>query len=171
MAEISIRLIRKSDLHAFRELRLEALREHPDAFGSDYEEDSRQPESFWVERVEKMVDDPFGCAILADAGHELAGMVGVSRHRGAKRKHCGDIWGVYVRPAYRGKRLMDTMIERAIDWCRSSGIRIVNLSVGTHNATALGCYLRRGFSVYGVSPEEMLVNGRFIDELLLFRRI
>src|SRR5580658_780874 len=113
MAETTIRFIRKSDLSAFKELRLEALREHPEAFGSDYGEDSRQPESFWVERLEKMVDNPYGCAIVAEAEGELVGMVGAWRHDRVKRRHCGGIWGVYVRPAFRGKRLMDRMIDRA----------------------------------------------------------
>ncbi len=171
MAEISIRFIRKSDLPAFKALRLEALRGHPDAFGSDHEENLDRPESFWIERVEKLVDNPHGCAVVAESGEELAGMVGVWREEGRKCLHNAHIWGVYIRPAHRGKKLMDRMIDRAIEWCRGNGIRIVRLTVATHNASAIRCYLRCGFAVYGVSPAELLVDGRFIDELLLFRRI
>jgi RimJ/RimL family protein N-acetyltransferase len=169
--QIRIRFLLKTDLEAFKSLRLEALREHPEAFGSDYEEDSRQPESFWIDRVEKSVDNPYGCAIIAESGTELAGMVGVWRQERVKRRHCAGIWGVYVRPAYRGQRLMDRMIGQAIDWCRGNQVRIVSLTVGTHNGPAIRCYLRCGFTVYGVSPEEIHVGGRFIEELLMARKI
>jgi ribosomal protein S18 acetylase RimI-like enzyme len=171
MSDPSIRFIGKSDLPAFKALRLEALRGHPDTFGSDYEENLDRPESFWIERVEKLVDNPDGCAVVAESEKELAGMVGVWREEGRKCRHNAHIWGVYVHPAHRGKKLMDRMIDCAIEWCKSNGIRIVRLTVATHNPAAIRCYLRCGFTVYGVSPAELLVDGRFIDELLLFRRI
>jgi RimJ/RimL family protein N-acetyltransferase len=171
MSDPSIRFLRKSDLPAFKALRLEALRGHPDAFGSDFDEESRRPESFWTERLNKLIDSPDGCVIVAEFEEGLVGMVGVRRQEGRKNRHSAFIWGVYIRPAYRGKKLMDRMIDRAIDWCKSGGIQIVRMTVGTHNTYAIRCYLRCGFAVYGVSPAELLVDGRFIDELLLFRRI
>ena len=42
--EIIIRHATSSDVDAFRELRLEALKNHPTAFGADYEEICRTSE-------------------------------------------------------------------------------------------------------------------------------
>lgn len=66
---------------------------------------------------------------------------------------------------------MDLMIGHALDWCRGNGVRIVTLSVGTHNARAIRCYIRCGFTVYGISPEEIKLGDGFIDEMMMFRRI
>ena len=171
MDQISIRFIRQVDVAAFKTLRLEALREHPEAFGSDYEENSRHPESFWIERVTKSIDDPVNCIVLADAGDELAGMMGVYRSHGVKNSHAGNIWGVYVRPKYRGKKLTDRMIEQAMQWCRSKQLRIVRLAVNVNNAAAIRCYLRCGFMVYGTSPQELRIGEVYHDEQLMWRSV
>jgi ribosomal protein S18 acetylase RimI-like enzyme len=169
--DISIRFIRETDLGPFKALRLEALREHPQAFGADYEESLAQPESFWVERVQKAASDPSGSIVLADAGSELAGMLGVWRSTGKKNQHSANIWGVYVRPQYRGRKLTEQMMGQALDWCRSHGVRNVRLSATTHNAAAVRCYQRCGFAVYGVSPEEIRIGDTYYDELLMWRRV
>jgi ribosomal protein S18 acetylase RimI-like enzyme len=168
--DISIRTIRESDLHAFKALRLESLREHPESFGSDYAENLREPESFWVARIKDAVDSSEGCIILADAGNKLAGLAGVRREKGVKGRHAAMIWGVYVRPKYRGQKLVDRIIAELLSWCRSNQVRIVRLSA-TCTGPALRCYLRCGFAVYGVSPEEIRIGDKYYDETLMWRRV
>ncbi len=168
--DISVRGIRESDLAAYKALRLEALRDHPESFGTDYEEDLAQPQAVWVERVRKAVEDPDSRIVVADADGELAGMTGVFRSHGVKNRHAAHIWGVYVQPKYRGRRLVDQMIEEVLNWCRSREVRIVRLSA-TCVSPAARCYQRCGFQVYGVSPEEIRIGERYYDELLMWRRV
>ena len=168
---ISIRFIRESDVAGFKALRLEALREHPEAYGMDYEEESAQPDSVWRDRVGKAAGDPGGSIVLADAGDELAGMVGVWRGTGIKTRHEANIWGVYVRPKYRGNKLTDKMIAEALGWCRGGNVRIVRLTVVTSNTSAICSYQRCGFLVSGVSPEKIKVGDVYYDELLMWRRV
>ena len=164
-------MIRESDLAAFKAPRLEALREHPEAYGTDFGEDLRQPESVWIDRVKNAINSPEGCIVLADAGEELAGMAGVYRHNRVKIRHEATIWGVYVRPKYRGKKLTERMIAETLNWCRSNEVRIARLTVVTCNGPAIRCYLRCGFSICGVSPEEIRVGDRYYDEMLMWRRV
>jgi len=165
-----IRSIEMSDLAAFKALRLEALKNHPEAFGTDYHESLGEPDSNWIERVRDSVNSDTNCLFLADAEDELAGMLGVFRSRGAKNRHAGTVWGVYVRPAYRGQKLVDRMMHEALEWCTQRGIRIVRLSA-TNSTAAVRCYLRCGFVVYGVSPEEIRVDETYYDEVLMYRRV
>jgi ribosomal protein S18 acetylase RimI-like enzyme len=151
-------------------LRLEALREHPEAFGTDHGEDLQHPESVWVDRVKNAIDSPKDCIVLAESGGELAGMAGVHRENGVKCRHAALIWGVYVRPKYRGQKLVDRMIAELLNWCRSNQVRTVRLSA-TCTGPAMRCYLRCGFSVYGISPEEIRIGDRFLDEMLMWRRV
>ncbi len=51
MEAFTIRRITESDLGDFRELRLEALRLHPEAFGASYSECSQKPMQFFVEQL------------------------------------------------------------------------------------------------------------------------
>ena len=56
-------------------------------------------------------------------------------------------------------------------YARELGLRLVRLGVVTTNASAIRLYQRCGFTVYGVEPEVLYVNGIYYDELLMARRI
>lgn len=166
-----IRPIRESDFAAFKALRLEALREHPDAFASDHDENTRLPDSQWLTRLRQGIDSADACTFVAEADGELAGMTGVHRESGVKVRHSAFIWGVYVRPRWRGAKLADRFIETCVDWCATQDIRIVRLTVSTHNVAAIRSYLRCGFAVSGVLPEAIRLGDKYIDELTMWRRV
>ncbi len=109
--------------------------------------------------------------MLAESGDELAGMAGTFRDNRAKVRHSAVIWGVYVRPKYRGKKVSERMIVELLNWCRSNDVRIVRLTTVTCNGPAIRCYLGCGFSVYGISPEEIRIGDKFYDEMLMWRRV
>ena len=61
---------------------------------------------------------------------------------------------------------------RAIaDTARQLGLRQAKLAVATGNTPAIRCYIRHGFTVYGVDPEAIGYGGQFYDELLMVRRL
>jgi len=59
---VTIRPGTEEDAPAYRELRLEALRNHPEAFSSDYETALAKPMSFWTQRLR--FNDPDNGAML-----------------------------------------------------------------------------------------------------------
>ena len=101
----------------------------------------------------------------------LVGMTGIYRDASPKTQHNGNIWGVYVRSGWRGLRIADQLIEACIAWARQRQIRLVRLAVITSNASAMQCYLRCGFSGYGVDPEVIYSGGVYHDELLMVRKL
>jgi RimJ/RimL family protein N-acetyltransferase len=169
--DLRIRPFAMSDLPAFKALRLESLRAHPAAFGSDYDESLAKSDAEWEQFLRSSVDGREARLFLAEAADGLAGMTGVYRERGAKVRHSANLWGVYVRPPWRGRRLTDRLIDAALAWCADGGVRIVRLGVGTYNAPAIRCYRRCGFEVYGVLPEVIRVGDLYHDELLMWRRV
>src|SRR5687768_7476830 len=82
--EIIIRPIQESDFAAYRALRLEALKAHPESFGSDYAEQAADPESVWLDRIRGSIDGKTSRLFLAETAGKLAGMTGVYRNRGVK---------------------------------------------------------------------------------------
>ena len=81
------------------------------------------------------------------------------------------IWGVYVIPQYRGLHIAEALIEECIAWGRAHGVSIVKLGVITSNTPAIRCYIRCGFTVYGVNPQSNYYNGKYFDELLMAKPI
>lgn len=166
--EVVIRAARVDDVEAFRELRLEALRTHPEAFGADYASELTRPLTYWTESLERATGDR-AVIILGTHQHALIGMVGVQRGFSAKTQHGGLIWGVYVRSAWRGQHLAEALLAAAMEWARTQGMQQVKLAVVTTNVAAMRCYLRCGFSVYGVEAHAISHAGRYYDELLMAR--
>jgi ribosomal protein S18 acetylase RimI-like enzyme len=168
---VTIRPTREDDTVVYRELRLEALRTHPEAFGADYEESLGRPIERWQQNVRDGAGTELGITYVAEAAGALVGITGIYRDSGAKMQHRATIWGVYVRADWRGAGIADALIAACIDWARGRGLRLATLSVVTTNAAAIRCYVRCGFSVYGMEPEVIYHNGIYYDELLMVRRL
>lgn len=159
---ITIRSVNPDDLDAYRTLRLDALRLHPEAFGADYEVQAAFSREDWLER---MGDGSF----VADQNGALVGMAGVHLNNAPKAKHAGMVWGVFVHPDARGAQLGDKLIRACIDWAKKKNLYILKLSVTTTNVSAIRCYTRCGFTVYGVDPALLYYDGKYYDGLLMSR--
>src|SRR5262245_44237767 len=92
-----IRRLMPADARLFREIRLEALRQVPEAFGSTFEQECSQSLAQFEEVLAKA--DVFGAFRETD----LLGMAGYRTQAGAKREHKGYLWGMYVRPTEIGR--------------------------------------------------------------------
>jgi RimJ/RimL family protein N-acetyltransferase len=166
ISEINIRRATLEDAAALRELRLEALQNRPEAFGSDYEKESRQP----LAQTEDSLRDEMNLAIfIATAESKLIGMTGIGKYRHTKLKHGAFVWGVYVQPAWRGQGVSQQIMQACIQWGREHGLQFIKLAVINTNAPAINSYLRSGFRVYGVDPRVILYNDIYYDELLMVK--
>ncbi len=167
-----IRPIRAEDVLAFRDLRLDAFKRHPDIFyGVDYVEQQAKPPSHWQEQVQSGLDGRIGKIFVAEAGEALVGTLALERDDTPQFRHNGRIWHVYVRAEWRGLGLVDALLDACVAWAQREGIRMLRLGVAATNSTAIRCYARHGFAVYGVEQEIGYSQGAYVDELLMMRRV
>ena len=166
---IIIRQARESDAEAYRNLRLEGLKNHPEAFSADYVVNEQRPETFWVERIASLRDG--NMLFFAAHENELVGTCGIYRGDSPKTRHSAYIVGVYVQSEWRGAGIVDELISICLEWAREHEIKILKLGVATTNIPAIRCYARCGFTVYGIEPQAICVNGVVYDELLMTRLV
>lgn len=168
---IQIRPIQASDLAAFRELRLEALLCHPQAFSADYQLNLDRPISYWQERIDSNLANPRQCIFVAAAGDALVGMTGIMREESPKTCHYANIWGVYVKASHRGLGLGERLMNACQDWAAEGGVRFIRLGVAVSNTPAVRCYQRAGYTIYGTEPASIHYQGQDIDEYLMVLKL
>ena len=171
--DILIRPVRLSDVEAFRTMRLEAVRDYPLAFTADLAETEARPIEWWRDLLSRNTGDGnAGVIMVADGGDgELAGMTGLYAPTQPKLAHAATLWGVYVRPQFRGLGIGERLLRACIDWARVKNFATVKLSVVEGNDVARRCYERVGFTTYGVEPVAVKWENRFHDELLMALRL
>lgn len=157
---MEIRRLTPADAPVYRELRLRALREHPDAFTSSYEEEAQRS----VEHSVKRLADADTAFWGAWEGSQIAGMVGLEREARPKNRHKGHVVAMYVAPeragAHLGRRLMDALLREAA----IQGIEMLVLTVTEGNERATGLYERVGFRSFGIEPRAIKVDGRYFGK-------
>lgn len=137
-----IELLKPDQWHRYRELRLIALRDAPNAFGSTLAREQHQPESFWRDRLSRAQATLIACSYSKDVGLAVIAPFSHEPH------HAG-LFSVWVAPQARGQGISDLLVARAIICASSAGFYKLSLEVGDHNQHAINLYLRMGFKPTG----------------------
>ncbi len=163
IADILIRTLAPSDAQAFRDVRLEGLATAPEAFGSSYEEEVGTP----LETIQQRLSPSGPNAVFgAFADDVLIGVAGFVVNDRIKTRHKGIMWGVYVKPEWRGHRVGKALVQHVIERA-SRHVMILEATVGLANENARRTYHALGFKPYGIARRALRVGDRFYDEELL----
>src|SRR5262245_1354567 len=111
-----IRVLTAEDATAWQTLRLASLRDHPEAFGSAYEDECTLTMAAVGERLQPTAD---GRTFGAWVDDHLAGILSFHRSRGRKTRHRAGLGAMYVAPAYQGQGIGRQLIDTAIQYGRS----------------------------------------------------
>jgi ribosomal protein S18 acetylase RimI-like enzyme len=159
-AAIELRRLTPEDAALYRDIRLEALADSPDAFASTLESEQDRPlESFAARLSDSHVVGAFD-------GPRLAGVAGFYVQAGPKHAHKGMLWGMYVRPAYRGAGIGRVLVEAIIAHARQR-VELLQLFVVSDNAAARRLYTSLGFVEYGVERHATKYQGQYHDDVLM----
>lgn len=163
-----IRLLTEADAETYRALRLRALRESPEAFGSTYAERRARPLSEFAEQLRAGGEPPERFTLGAYVEGELAGSVTFRRHSNTKERHKGAITAMFVAPEQRGRGLGRALMEVAVTQARAlPGLEQIQLSVVTTNDAAYALYTALGFEAYGLERHALKQGDRYYDEHLM----
>lgn len=169
-----IRRLAPCDLGAYKLLRDEALRLHPEAFTSDHEtEAERAPESY-IGRLG--LGEPLGGSLLlgafVDDGdcERLVGSVGLERETRRKTRHTAWLIGMMVLPGYTRRGLGTALVAGLIEQARAAkDLQMILLSVTASSSDVVRLYGRCGFVRYGLLPRAVRIvekgqRARYFDK-------
>ena len=156
-----VRRLGAADAALYRALRLQGLLDHPEAFAASWDHEASMPDSWFAERLERTT--VFG-SWQDDA--TLTGAAGFYVQAGAKSQHKGVLFGMFVRPEFRGRGVAASLLARLIQHA-ACVVEELQLSVVTSNAAAVRLYASAGFREYGLERRALKVGDAYHDEFLM----
>lgn len=84
-----------------------------------------------------------------------------------ENSHVLGIFGLAVDPAARGKGVGEALVRGTIDRAREKGAHKLMLHVFAVNAGARRLYERCGFRVEAVLRDELLIDGEYVDDVIM----
>jgi GNAT superfamily N-acetyltransferase len=136
---ISIRPAELNEWRAYRDVRLQALLDSPNAFGSTYEEEA--------DRTDAATSSGRDRVLFARVGESVCGLVWCKLSSAEPR--AANVFQMWVDAASRGMGAGRALLEGAIDWAERVGARQINLGVTAAETPAMRLYLACGFRPAG----------------------
>ena len=141
MEGIGIERVGPDAWQRFRAVRLRALADSPDAFGTLLAEDEARPLSDWRARLDIRENANF----LATApGGDIGIVVGTPWDSDGIERAAG-LFAMWVAPEARGTGVGGALVDAVIAWARDGEFDRIVLDVADTNSAAIALYASRGF--------------------------
>ena len=166
--EINYRKLKISDIAQYHEIRLKCLQEHPNSFGTTYEEEIKKEELKFDEYILRGDEQSFILGAFKE--EKCIGICGFIREDGKRTNHRGHLVQIYVRKPYQGKGIGKEIISRTIkEAFNKKGVEQILLGVITENKQASKVYEKLGFKEYGMIKEFLKLEDKYLDKRMMIK--
>lgn len=137
----------------WRDLRLKALLESPEAFAATYDAHAQRPLDEWHHMIDATAADPNAASLVAVIDGAPVGMA----YCRMNSPGVGGLYAMWVSPACRSQGVGRALVESALAWMRERRAEAAELTVAEGNEAALALYVGSGFVDTG--QRELLREG------------
>ena len=155
-----IRQLNEDDWRELSQIRLTALKNDPQVFGSNYEKESHLTESDWRG---KLRSDDSAIFMIYDNETPI-GMTGIAVDRADSTGKTAHLWGSWLAPEYRGKGISTIIYQARLEWAKNHPtIRRILVSHRASNAASKYANQKHGFK-FTHAQEKTWIDGVAEDE-------
>jgi ribosomal protein S18 acetylase RimI-like enzyme len=151
MPAVNIRTFGPGDWQDYRDLRLSALQDSPDAFGSTYADAVVYPDSVWRSRLHQ-ISSEFDCPLVAERGGRCVGLAWGRIE--ASHRDVAHLFQMWVAPDHRGLGISRKLLDSVISWAVAQDAASLVLAVTCGDTPASRLYESAGFEAFG-KPEPL----------------
>jgi GNAT superfamily N-acetyltransferase len=138
--------VRAGEWERWREVRLAALRDSPEAFGSTYEQELDHPDDLWIERTAAGATSGERAFFIAEEGAHWIACAGGYR---PEPDGVPAVISMWVAPEARGAGIARRLLDAVRDWAVETGAEALTLHVVSTQAPARALYEAYGFRYTG----------------------
>jgi ribosomal protein S18 acetylase RimI-like enzyme len=142
ITEYTVRRLQAGEGDLYRSVRLESLRESPEAYASSYESALQRNDDSWRAQADASASgsDRATFVVLAERPIGLGAI-----YRDPDRPHEGELIQVWVSPECRGGEVALDLMNALLHWATSNGFETIRAEVTPNNPRALRFYEKHGF--------------------------
>ncbi|WP_018157077.1 GNAT family N-acetyltransferase [Demetria terragena] len=147
MTDISVRALGDDDWQAYRDIRLAALEESPDAFAASHQREKQFDESFWRQRMSRsrrLVAELDGAPVGVVSVGDVVDEADVDQD-GDTSEAVAELFGLWVSPDLRGKGVAWKLVEAGVNQAREEKLDHVVYWVGIDNGRGVAFASSFGF--------------------------
>lgn len=114
---------------------------------------------------------PPGSEFVAIINDKVAGYIGYHTPTNlTSNNHVLEIH-IGVHPDFQRKGVGSELLTYIFLWAKKNGYRKISIRVLASNISAIPFYLSNGFLEQGRLKEEFLIEGKFVDDILMFKKL
>jgi ribosomal protein S18 acetylase RimI-like enzyme len=157
MDGVMIRAFRSAEWRSYRDLRLRALEDSPNAFSTTYAEASAHSNEYWMSRLIQLSANT-DLLLVAERNGQRCGMAWGTLP--LSEKDTAHVYQMWVAPGHRGFGVGRMLLDGIIDWARKHRVVSIILGVTCGNEAAWRLYESSGFRAFG-ELEALRSNSEF----------
>lgn len=144
---LNVRVFAAHEWRTYKDLRLRALADAPDAFGSTFAKESERPDTEWQQRLALGVPSARNFPVVA----EIASIpIGLAWGRiEESTPDVANVYQVWVMPTQRRLGAGQMLLKAVIAWATTKQARYLDLGVTCGDSPAMRLYARLGFEPIG----------------------
>ena len=157
----SIRPFVPQEWEIYRNLRLYALADSPDAFGRTLAEEQKRSDAEWSRRLLSGATSSWDCPLVAEVDKEPIGLAWGRIER--SKPDVANLYQMWVAPRHRRLGIGQMLLEAVIAWARAKNARYLDLGVTLGNDPALRLYTRTSFESVG-APQPLRPGSELLGQ-------
>ncbi|MFK7851749.1 MAG: GNAT family N-acetyltransferase [Akkermansiaceae bacterium] len=157
-----VRRLRLGEGNLYRQVRLESLKESPEAFGSTYENALARDIDSWSTQADSSADGSDRATYIIEDTNPL-GLAAIYRDDSTSSE--GELIQMWVAPELRGKDAAKALLDELFLWAATNNLSIVRAEVYRNNIKALRFYENYGFTISSHDSETTVTLAKPVEPI------
>ena len=158
---ITIKILSPQNVNDFKKIRLSALLQAPEMFGSTYTTEVTHQDIYFKNCLLNSI------AFAAYHDKDIIGIAVLVRESAIRIAHKAHLASVFIEPKFQQKGIAHILLNTAIKHARAQQIEQILLTVVEDNMIAINLYKKLGFQIYGTEISALKDQDKYTNEILM----